>query len=1080
MPPHLDLLQKRWSSFDLPILPFLAPRVFQTWPSGGRRTETTQAIRKKRDALKRSHNATQIQVTEEPYQSESILDWHPTQPDSRSTLGVQNRQETGRLREAKGRLSRTRGPESFDEFAQAPKFGSNPSLGLLSPLKLAAGRSKSTSWHDAIDEVGGYKELETRFSTSNHCLESSISMVAEEHDDGFRRKYEEIWGKSTKKLPPDTATNKRVQVGVNSWSMKPCLDLKSRAQWNPITLARKRLKARDRRRNKSPPGDAPQQKEVHTQYRYRTSRRRFGREAAFQRHVTLQEQRINLAREKRAKRSIHPRAKFVRLTLGRGSILPRSSSWHTRFAILKLRQLQTQSGQLKASLHPHHPVSVPKAFLKRLIDYATAKSTASLRRIWTKIPASKRMLVWPELMITALESHPDKALQILEATYIAPHPPSYAISDCLDYVLSHYVRDRLSYSQIFILYLANKIFSLMQNGPEGHIHLSQHSAYLLLSRLTDWKLKKLYEKLANIGHPLHENTLMQFATRFAKSGHTNIAFKILQTLKVLRCDFNTPKMLSLCTTLLQRRYLGPDTTCSENDMFEFMLECGMSPNLITYNVLLQNSLEAGDHETGWKIHDMMIDTHIQPDSYTYSILMNDAKLRMDPLAIRKAMEIVRERGFKNSRIITDILHAIFFLHQQDNTPHEHPVQRERQTAFDRMLPVYCEYFLLEPLARIVPNFFEIYPAYSNLETSRLGRDPMYPEAPTLVVMLTGLLLGSKSSQKVKQFYDHFLELAVAGNPAVASLMGTTHVWDLVLMTFSKFRDRLPDCPRLIGDMLSLSVTANKSLEPSPVSVTSSIREDSNAIISIVKSTSEGFPPSLLSNQASISEQLNISHCPVAIPKPTAYTWSILLKIFMDQSQPRAAEKILRLMKIRGVSPTVVTWNTLSMGYAKMQDPSMTIDAIQRMEEVGLKPNEHTMRGLYKIRDRRALVEALRKKEKNMRKVIRVDQNWLNNLVADLKADVGGNEGQDSRSAGGVANEELGAMTMEQFMADEDVERELFLNYFENFEEDDEHGSDLSPGEISQLVEALGWDPDISLPSAENSSADKFDIYEDHR
>src|SRR5271167_2593305 len=57
MPPRLDLLTKRWSTFDLPILPCLAPQVFQPWPYGQRPVHSeSQAVRKEQDVVGRVYN----------------------------------------------------------------------------------------------------------------------------------------------------------------------------------------------------------------------------------------------------------------------------------------------------------------------------------------------------------------------------------------------------------------------------------------------------------------------------------------------------------------------------------------------------------------------------------------------------------------------------------------------------------------------------------------------------------------------------------------------------------------------------------------------------------------------------------------------------------------------------------------------------------------------------------------------------------------------------------------------------------------------------------------------------------------
>jgi len=106
----------------------------------------------------------------------------------------------------------------------------------------------------------------------------------------------------------------------------------------------------------------------------------------------------------------------------------------------------------------------------------------------------------------------------------------------------------------------------------------------------------------------------------------------------------------------------------------------------------------------------------------------------------------------------------------------------------------------------------------------------------------------------------------------------------------------------------------------------------------------------------------------------------LLKIFMDHNQPRAAEKVIELMTSNNVKPNIVTWSILAAGYARLQDPTMTVDAVDRLENAGFNANDLTMRGLYRVRDRRVLIEAM--KRKDARKIT-ATQAWMDTLKSNL-------------------------------------------------------------------------------------------------
>jgi pentatricopeptide repeat protein len=933
MPPRLDLLTKRRSTFDLPILPCLAPRVFQPWPSGRRPVHSeSQAVQKEQDVVGRDYN---------------------------------NPLQTSDLEKRKSR--------------HAP---SN-----LSPTRSNHERPKSQNTRDKGEGIE-VSEEPLEVSGDDQISSFELSGLPSKEED-FLQKYDEIWGMRTKKI-----TEPPLRRVVTERAAKGATVFRNIAlEWTApksITFYRSKTSAKNRILS-------PSKQNAYRSIKFRRIRAQY------------QQRRIL-----RAWAGQIPEPEYVlrprtwRLTPGRGFYFPNFvSSWWSRFIELNLRYQNFARGREIPKLPPL-PSLVSKTYQRELIEH---DSVASLRVTWSSIPEPRRRLIWGELMITTLKDHPDRAMMVLEATLIEPLPPSYAVSDCLDFLISHHLHRSLSPKKASFV---NNVLRLVRDAPSNYIHLSQHSMYVLLTWMEPrfgGYVKKLYETMTEMKHPLHQNTLMHFASTLAKRGETDVAFGILQRLSALGCDFNTPKMLSLCSTLLLRVYRDPNATFSETEIFEFVLRCGMIPNVITYNVLLHNALQAGDSGTGWQIHDMMMEeSGIEPVAHTYSLLLNDAKLRMDHLDIRRVMGIVQEKGIKNPFIITDVLHAIYLLHRQEKekTYDEPSPQGERRTAFDRMLQVYREYFQIWPLARIIPSFHENYPGQSSSEDiSSVETDLWYPPAPTIRVMILGFLSECNNSGVAKQFYDHFQDLVVSRDPAVESLTAKTHVWNMILLTFAKFPDRLPDCPNLVGDMLALSKTSPKEPE--------SRGEDR-------KSESDKEGTSINDTElAPLSDpQESSPRVPDWTPKPDVYTWSILLKIFMDHNQPRAAEKVIELMTSNNVKPNIVTWSILAAGYARLQDPTMTVDAVDRLEKAGFNANDLTMRGLYGVRDRRVLIEAM--KRKDARKIT-ATQAWMDTLKSNLREGMEDDGDNIPRSMDEAKEKEI---TVNEFRAEVEDEGDDFI------------------------------------------------------
>ena len=105
--------------------------------------------------------------------------------------------------------------------------------------------------------------------------------------------------------------------------------------------------------------------------------------------------------------------------------------------------------------------------------------------------------------------------------------------------------------------------------------------------------------------------------------------------------------------------------------------------------------------------------------------------------------------------------------------------------------------------------------------------------------------------------------------------------------------------------------------------------------------------------------------------PTTQTWSILVAAYFRHHQRRAAEKVLDMMRERGIHRDIVTWNTLIMGYARMQDVDAAVDAVERMKVAGFEVDSFTVKALRHLRTEDRLRWALRKSIKERSVVKRI-------------------------------------------------------------------------------------------------------------
>ncbi|RFU29886.1 hypothetical protein B7463_g6416, partial [Scytalidium lignicola] len=855
MPPRPRVSAQHLSALDLPILPFLAPRVFKPWP-----------------LIARKSHFTFLELTRHASLRGTVLELQHAH-----SLGGDNS------------LPPLIGTEEHDHQLNQSSIKDNHG---------AHGPPSKSGQEDSIHT-----------GKPRQPIYNGNSQYAA--DEEFRRRYEEIWGTSR--------TNKQCHPTTTETDPNDGADNTSSTVWKDV---------------------------LHANRTQTTSLGENGRKALGNGKDRTQSQ---ASKRKRFGRSLpSTRPKFVRLTPDIGSTEDGFSSfWNRNFALLNLRHHRFMR---KGRPTPRAKIVLRNEMSQRLRnELLEGGSISSISKIWQSAPSIDRHHIWPELLLTTLSRYPDSAIKLLTAIYTTPYLPSYAVSDTLDFITCRYLQNRENVDVDTLFSIFEGTLDLIQKAPHGHLELSQNTIYLLLSSLDATRCKALYLALVESSHPLHQNTLMHFTSRLAHLGEIDLAFAALQRLHRLGTDFNSPQMASICTTLLHHESWASDSnafkaTISESDLFEFMLQCGFKPNIITFNVLIQNALHIGDYETAWRIHDMMSENGVDADGFTYSLLLHDAKLYQDEQAIQHIVKLVRQKGLRNAHIITDFLHAIFLLHEgryrrQSTKYTASATTKEGPDVWSKMCPIYCNYFKLSPLVHLIPNslsYREILISSASVggdstspPISTIGDSLRDPPVPTLSVMLAGLLNSFTKPRDAKLFYEHFQSLVLAGDPTATSLVQNPHVYNGILLALGQFPENTSTCSRLIGDML---------------------------------------PPKLLSPVKSedISASSETPKVTVRVPKPDIYTWSILLKVFIDNQQPRAAEKVLSIMQSHNITPSHVTWKSLVSGYARMNDPIMVARTLSRLQDAGIETDEIKQKAMELTKDHTALIAAMRAEKPKLR------------------------------------------------------------------------------------------------------------------
>ncbi|KAK3945942.1 hypothetical protein QBC46DRAFT_248670 [Diplogelasinospora grovesii] len=568
----------------------------------------------------------------------------------------------------------------------------------------------------------------------------------------------------------------------------------------------------------------------------------------------------------------------------------------------------------------------------------------AMREAWQEQTLERRELIWTWVMATALRNtSPDVALSVLEATFEENVAPFYAVRDCMKFLARH--SSTLTAPEGKPAYngaLANLLLHMLRASSQRYIQLQQHDIYLISKELDSEKLAELYQELSNYQHPLHTYTKLQFAGRLAKDmKQKQFAFEILRDMiREDALDLNTPHGAALCTSILA--FSEEDSKNVENlpaaraQLYEGLLQLGLRPNLINFTAIIRNLCLSRNLGTAWQVYEMMREQGIEPDLHVYSTLLNGAKLVGSMGSIGKITREALAKDIGGPILWNDILHALFLASLAEARA-RHIKPPRVMPAFRPMVQAYTKFFKMEPLQTLAlsdlshhlkedKEVTELYEWQSLLakvtpllESLPADRELLEPGADTLGIMLIGYVKGFSKAYNIIAFYSHFRKLLKSGDPVAVRLVQEkgTLVHDIVIKALLEWNGMLRVALDVVSDMLKDATAAASS--------TSSLH-----------------------------------------PAPSVHTWSILLNGFMFHKQHEQGERILHMMRDHGIEPNVVTWNTLTAGYAREQKVTKTVGALQRLEKAGHKADDFTMRAFSYLANREGaltMMEAMVEKRK---------------------------------------------------------------------------------------------------------------------
>ncbi|KAG8169058.1 hypothetical protein KVR01_001807 [Diaporthe batatas] len=593
------------------------------------------------------------------------------------------------------------------------------------------------------------------------------------------------------------------------------------------------------------------------------------------------------------------------------------------------------------------------------------------------------------LLYTTLRHAPEKGAIVLKALLSVSRLPFYMIEDSLGFLAYHLRQMPPAAKQNCAQMLADLAIEIAQYEGKRYVRLSQSTIYYILDAIPPTQLEDWYYQLVAHKTRLHKYTLLHFASRFAKMPATkDLSLDIAQDLFGTRSpDINTPLGTSLCTSLLS--FTDDDLfALDENlptpaEIFQALLDCGLVPNVITYTTIIHSLCVKKDLHTAMEVFGVMKQHGIQPDRFTYSVMMNGFKSCGDFATMLQYASDARAEGFQDAVVWNDLIHAVFLACLKE--PRQPGgVRRARCAVWGPMNAIFSRFFRPEPLRTFITAEFSDVRSFMEKQGFMPSRmqgafhniqqlpplELIQPTSSTLSLMILGFLRHLPRPNDVVLFYDHFKSLLREGDPVAQSIVQEqgSIVHDVVLRSLIKWKGTLRIMLSIIRDMMT-------DIQPAAAVAPPSSRQTFGPQTSDPGSN-------LATNTEDPNVNANIPRSPIRHPRPSIYTWSILLKAYFSNGMTNEAEHVLKLMQLNGVKPNIVTWNTLAAGYAKLGHTKQAVDAMRRLEGAGFTSDDWTMRAFSYIGDKDKAIRLMEQKVEENKAAIEEDESGQQQVDED--------------------------------------------------------------------------------------------------
>ncbi|KAF1939780.1 hypothetical protein EJ02DRAFT_247085 [Clathrospora elynae] len=431
---------------------------------------------------------------------------------------------------------------------------------------------------------------------------------------------------------------------------------------------------------------------------------------------------------------------------------------------------------------------------------------------WNELGIQTRRAVFQKLLIYLLDRKPGRALQFVQ---VLAHDPLLrdrsheAIADALGHISKVHIKgcygahyrwgpDTEAHKRVFVPAFVHIFDRALAVQPAV---CSQDLLYNLVELAGSDDRKKVFDCLIKHRTRLAFDTLLHYASAFGEEGEVHYALLCLDNLKVRHNAVawasvsERQRLRWTCATILRTSMSKDHDYHQTPGIVASFVRLGIKMDILLYNVVMHNAMEAGDYTTAFKVYNTLESNELKPDKYTFSILLHGCTSQDNPAMFQSFAQYSAEFAMeiKDPWLATDFLYYLYVRHQADS---------DIGHTSALLWQAYASRFSVAPFQPFINHGSRDLGNASQIQRSVLESTVLSPTPVALYIMLQMEIRSALaiSNLRVLNLYQKFKVLAGKGtNPVFRELTQNTTIWNAFLLAFCQ-NQQFESASQLIKDM----------------------------------------------------------------------------------------------------------------------------------------------------------------------------------------------------------------------------------------------------------------------------------------